>query len=145
MGVATRIDGGSLENRWHRATVALVSGHVVASFMFFLIVVAQTPGLDPPPESAALFIAVTTAGVVSHQLVRWGSPTGYPASMLTGVFVLVILAVVASGTFGPIGPRTNPVGPIAYAILGLAVVVSAGLAWRGETGAGGASPSRISE
>lgn len=127
----TPAGGGSLRNRWHHVTLALLGGLVVASFMFFLIVVVQTPGLDPPPESAALFIAVTAAGVVSHQLLRATDTIGYPAAMLTGGFVFVILALVATGTYGPIGTRTNPIGPVSY--VALAVAASYRQEWPGET------------
>ena len=120
----------SRRNRWHRVTLALLAGLVTASLMFFLIAAVQTPGLDPPPESAALFVVVTTAGVVSYHLLRGGDTVGYPAAMLTGGFVLVVLGLVATGTYGPVGPRTNPVGPLSYVALAVAVVVAAGLAWR---------------
>lgn len=130
--------------RWHRITLALLGGVVTASFMFFLITAVQTPGLDPPPESAALFIVVTTAGVISYHLLREGDSSGYPIAMLTGGFVFVILALVASGTYGPIGTRTNPIGPISYAALAVAVILTAGLAWwhgiRTETSSASRSP-----
>ncbi len=121
------------DSRWHGAVVALTGGLVAASFMFFLIAVVQTPGLDPPPESAALFLLATTAGVISDRLLRRGVTAGYPAAMLTGVLVLVVVAVILVGTYGPAGPRTNPIGPISYVALAVAVVVMAGLAWRTET------------
>lgn len=117
-------------SRWHGLTVALLSGHVVASILFFLIAAIQTPGLDPPPESVALFVVVTMAGVISYQLLRWELGFGYPAAVLTGGFVFVILALVGTGTYGPIGPRANPVGPISYAALSVTLVLSAGAAWR---------------
>lgn len=127
MTAATSAGDGS---RWHRLTLTLLRGHVAASFMFFLIAAIQTPGLDPPPESAALFIVVTTAGVISYQLLMLEGTIGYPAAMLTGVFVFVILGLVATGTYGPIGPRTNPIGPISYIALAVSIIVSAGIAWR---------------
>lgn len=136
----TRITAG--RSHWHGLTLALLSGHVAASLLFFLIAAIQTPGLDPPPESAALFIVVTTAGVISYQLLRWEVALGYPAAILTGGFVFVILALVATGTYGPIGARTNPIGPISYAALGVAVIVSAGVAWRKGIMAKTSSPSQ---
>ena len=134
-------NGSGAGSRWHGAVVALTSGLVAASFMFFLIAVVQTPGLDPPPESAALFLVATTAGVISDRFLRRGATVGYPAAMLTGVVVLVVVAVILVGTYGPGGPRTNPVGPIAYVALAVAVVVTAGLAWRTETATGAPSAS----
>lgn len=110
--------------------------------MFFLIVVVQTPGLSPPPESAALFIVVTTAGTISYQLLRRGDVIGYPAAMLTGGFVFVILALVATGTYGPIGNRTNPIGPISYSLLAGAVIIVAGVAWHNAAGTELAAASR---
>lgn len=117
-------------SRWRRLTLALVGGHVAASFMFFLIAAMQTPGLDPPPETAALFIVVTTAGIISYQLLRMTPTIGYPAAMLTGGLVFVILGLVVTGAYGPIGSRTNPIGPVSYAALGVALIVTAGVGWR---------------
>ena len=133
-----RTDGGTFgrsesENRWHGVAIALTGGLAAASFMFFLIAVVQTPGLDPPPESAALFLLATTAGVISDRLLRREATAGYPAAMLTGVVVLIVVAAILVGTYGPGGPRTNPVGPISYVTLAVAVVITAGLAWRTET------------
>lgn len=121
---------GGARSRWYRLTLSLLGGHVAASVLFFLIVAIQTPGLDPPPESAALFIVITTAGVISYQLLRWDDPLGYPAAILTGGLVFVILALVASGTYGPIGGRTNPVGPVSYIALAAALIVTAAMGWR---------------
>ena len=141
-----RTDGGTFgrsesENRWHGVALALTGGLVAASFMFFLIAVVQTPGLDPPPESAALFLLATTAGVISDRLLRRGATVGYPAAMLTGGLVLVVVAAILVGTYGPAGPRTNPVGPVAYVTLAGAVVVAAGAAWRTETARTGTTAS----
>ncbi|MDX1745735.1 MAG: hypothetical protein R3324_07345, partial [Halobacteriales archaeon] len=126
---------------WHAVTLALTGGLASASFMFFLIAAFQTPGLDPPPESAALFLVATTAGVISYQLLRAGGTVGYPAAMLTGGFVLVAVALIVVGTYGPAGPRTNPVGPVSYVVLAVAVIVTAGAAWRSETPTGVSSAS----
>ena len=139
---ATDDGGHGSEDRWHGRTLALTGGLAAASFMFFLIAVVRTPGLDPPPESAALFLLATTAGVISDRLLRRGDTTGYPAAMLTGLLVLAVVAVILVGTYGPAGPRTNPVGPIAYVTLAAAVVVTAALAWR--TGTPGDAPSASS-
>lgn len=125
---------GSRWNRWHQVTLALLGGFVVASFMFFLIVVVQTPGLNPPPESAALFIVVTTAGTISYHLLHWGDVIGYPAAILSGGFVFVILALVATGTYGPIGTRTNPIGPLSYSVLAVTLIIAAGVAWHNAVG-----------
>lgn len=128
-------------SRWHGLAVALTGGLVAASFMFFLIAAIGTPGLDPPPESAALFLVATTASVISYHLLRGGGTAGYPAVMLTGLLVLAVVALIVVGTYGPAGPRTNPVGPVAYVALAAAVIVTAGVAWRNETTTGTASAS----
>jgi hypothetical protein len=136
---------GSGSNGWRRATLALLAGLAVASFCFLLIVVAATPGLDPPPESAALFVVATTAGVIGSVLLRGpGTATaGYLAAVVTGAIVLATLALVVSGTYGPAGPRTNPVGPVAYGLLAAATIVVAVAGWRdaAATGVTGAPSS----
>lgn len=140
--VETGPDEGSRRTRWHRVTLALLGGLVAASFMFFLIAAIQTPGLDPPPESGALFVVVTTAGVISYHLLRGEDSIGYPAAMLTGGFVLVILALVATGAYGPTGPRTNPIGPVSYVVLSVALIITAGVAWRNAVVTEISSPSQ---
>lgn len=117
---------------WHGLTVALTGGLVAASFMFLLIAALRTPGLDPPPESAALFLVATTAGVISYGLLRGDGTAGYPAAMLTGMIVLAVVVLLVTGTYGPAGPRTNPVGPVSYVGLAVAVILTAGAAWRRE-------------
>jgi peptidoglycan/LPS O-acetylase OafA/YrhL len=133
--------GSGNDSRWHGVAFALTGGLVAASFMFFLIAVVRTPGLDPPPESAALFLVVATAGVISDRLLRRGATAGYPAAMLTGLLVVVAVAVIVVGTYGPGGPRTNPVGPVAYVSLAVAVILVAGAAWRSETTTAGSTAS----
>lgn len=122
------------QSEWHRVTRVLVGGFVTASFMFFLLAGLQTPGLDPPPESAALFVVVTTAGMISYLLLDAEGSIGYGTSIFTGLIALMILVVVGSGVYGDIGPRTNPLGPLFYLVLALAVIASAGLAWRAAPG-----------
>ena len=134
-------DGEPRAGRLHRLTRALLAGLVAASLMFFLIAVVQTPGLDPPPETAALFVVVTTAGVVSSHLLRTEDQFGYPATILTGVFVLGVVALVATGTYGPVGSRTNPVGPVWYLVLAVSVMVAATLGWRRDVSAEATSAS----
>lgn len=133
--------GVSARTGWHVVALALTGGLVAASFTFFLIAALGTPGLDPPPESAVLFLVATTAGVISYQLLRSGGTAGYPAAMLTGGFVLVAVALIVVGTYGPAGSRTNPVGPVSYVVLAVAVIVTAGAAWRDETTPGASSAS----
>lgn len=132
--------GGS-GSRLHDVVVALTDGLVAASFMFFLIAALGTPGLDPPPESAALFLVATTAGLISDRLLRGDGTTGYPAAMGAGLVSLAVVALIVLGTYGPAGPRTNPVGPVSYVALAGTVIIAAGAAWRSATTAGVSSPS----
>lgn len=134
MAHATLQESSARVPKWHHLTTALVGGLVVASAMFFLIVVAQTPGLEPPPQSAALFVVTTTAGVVSYLLLARQHRAAYPMALFAGLSVVLTLALVGGGTYGPVGTATNPIGPISYVVLGLAVVVTAGLAWRAQRG-----------
>jgi hypothetical protein len=123
----------SAPDPWTRLTRALVGGLTVASAGFFLITVLQPEGLDPPPETAALFLVATAAAATSYLLLALElSALGYAASVLTGLYVLVTVAVVVAGTYGPPGPETNPVGPVAWLLLSVAVVGSAARAWRGQ-------------
>jgi peptidoglycan/LPS O-acetylase OafA/YrhL len=116
--------------KYHTGVRALLGGFVVASALFFLVAVVRMPGLDPPSQSVALFIVATTAGVVSYLLVVQGRRSGYLAAVLTGLYALVAVGLVAGGVYGPVGGQTNPAGPLAYVMPAAAVVVTAGLAWR---------------
>lgn len=126
-------DGLHHENGWRHLTHALLRGLVASSLLFFLIAAFQTPGLDPPPESAALFLVATASGVISLHLLRTTPRVGYPATALAGLVVLGVLTLILTGTYGGAGPRTNPIGPAFYAALAVAVVVSSGVAWWSET------------
>lgn len=130
--MATRtVSGGSTEqSAWETSTTALTGGLTVASFMFYLLAAVQTPGLDPPPESVALFLVATTVAAISYLLLRAGSPLGYPAAIVAGVVVFAVVAVIVAGVYGPPGPETNPVGPVVYLVLAAAVVVTAAQSWR---------------
>lgn len=118
------------QSTWETTTTALVGGLTVASFMFYLLAAVQTPGLDPPPESVALFLVATTVAAISYLLLRAGNPLGYPASILAGVVVFAVVAALVVGVYGPPGPDTNPIGPAVYLALAAAVVVTAVRAWR---------------
>lgn len=120
---------------WDPLTRALLGGLGFASAGFFLIAVVQTPGLDPPPETAALFLVSMTAAAISYLLLGHGLlGSGYIAAMLTGGYVLLSVGVVVSGAYGPAGPETNPIGPIAWILLSVAVIVSAVFAFRERSG-----------
>lgn len=118
-------------SRWGSATQALLGGLAIASAGFFLITVTQPAGLDPPPQTAALFLVSTTAAAISYLLLAQGlHRLGYTAGILTGLWVIVSVALVVSGMYGPPGPETNPIGPIAWMLLSLAVIVAAVFARR---------------
>lgn len=117
---------------WGRLTKVFLGGLIVASAGFFLIAVVQTPGLDPPPQTAALFLVSLTAAVVSYLLLETGFQSlGFAATILTGVFVVGSVVLVVLGIYGPAGPETNPIGPVAWVLISLAATASAVVAWRG--------------
>ncbi|ELZ82136.1 hypothetical protein C455_02964 [Haloferax larsenii JCM 13917] len=130
------------ETEWHHITRALVGGLAAASAMFLHIAVVQTPGLDPPPQTAALFLVAAAGGVISYLLLDRETVVAYAMAALTGVFVLVAVGVTVLGVYGPPGPETNPVGPIAYVLLAVLVIVTSGMSWRShETGEPGPEPT----
>jgi peptidoglycan/LPS O-acetylase OafA/YrhL len=117
---------------WHQYLRAFLGGLVVASAMFFVVAAVQTPELDPPPETVAVFVVAATAGTVSYLLLDHRPTAGYATAALTGGYVLLEVALVVAGVYGPAGPETNPLGPIIYVVLAVAVVLTAALSWRGR-------------
>jgi peptidoglycan/LPS O-acetylase OafA/YrhL len=115
---------------WHDVTLAVLGGLAVASVLFAHVAVVQTPGLDPPPEMVALFVAAAALATVGYLLVRSRAPLGYPVGVFVGLVVIAEAVAVVAGVFGPAGPETNPVGPVVYVGLAVVVVVSSGVAWR---------------
>ncbi|WP_396612842.1 hypothetical protein ACH9L7_06110 [Haloferax sp. S1W] len=130
MAYSTLSTESELETEWHHITRAFVGGLAAASAMFFHIAVVQTEGLNPPPETAALFLVAATGGLISYLLLSRDDVLGYAMAALTGVFVLVAVGLTVLGLYGPAGPETNPVGPIAYVLLAIVVIVTSGLSWR---------------
>lgn len=126
---------------WHQLTVALLGGLTLASVLFAHVSTTQTPGLDPPPESAALFIAAASVAVVGYLLATNGSPIGYPVGALAGLVVVATTAVIATGVYGPAGPETNPIGPVAYLGLAAGASLASVKAWRGSRRAGSETAS----
>lgn len=122
-------DGGA--STWDGLARAFLVGLAIANAGFFHIAVVATPGLDPPPETAAVFLVATAAAATSYVLLARGLlELGYLAAILSGAYVLVSAVLVVAGIYGPPGPETNPLGPIAWVLLALAVVASAWLARR---------------
>lgn len=115
----------------------------VASAGFLHVTVVQPAGLDPPPETAALFVVATALPAGSYLLVRADYRLGYVAAVVSALWVFVILGLVLAGTYGPVGEGTDPVGPVAYGLLAAGLVVSSvnGLRRRpAGTGASGPPP-----
>lgn len=123
-------DPSGTQSQWHDVTLALLGGLGVASILFAHIAVVQTPGLDPPPQTAALFIVASTIATIVYLLVKQGSASGYLVGMLTGVVILTEITLVVGGTYGDAGPDTNPIGPGVYILLSVAVVITSTLAWQ---------------
>lgn len=136
--VPTRPDPST---EWHRLTAAFLVGLTLASALFAHVAAVQTPGLDPPPETFALFVVAAVAGAVAYVLVSQESAYGYAAAALAALVVLAEMAAVLLGVFGDPGPETNPLGPIAYAVVALATLVAATLASRRESAPDSTGPS----
>lgn len=115
----------------HQLTLALLGGLTLASVLFAHIATVQTPGLDPPPESAALFVVAATAAAVGYLLVSQESRLGYPAGVLAGLVTLGAVGTILTGVYGAAGPETNPVGPVVYVLLAAGVALASLVAWRG--------------
>lgn len=114
-------------NGWRRGALALLVGVFVMSAMVFHIVAVQTPGLEPPVALAPVFVFVAVTAAIAFPLLWWDGTAGYAASTLAGLLAVVGIVLALLGTFGPVsvGP-----GPLVYALLGAALVVSSVVAWR---------------
>ena len=115
---------------WDRATLAFLAGIAVGSVLFAHVAAVQTPGLDPPPETFAWFVAMAMASVASYLLVRENVQFSHVAAVLTGLVVLAGISVIVSGTYGAAGQQTNPVGPAALVALAAATIFTAAMGWR---------------
>lgn len=99
--------------------------------MVFQAAVIRPPGLSPPPAGAIpLFAFTTTAAVISFVLLRRGDPTGYAAAILTGVLPVVTVGLVVTGRAGEFTGGGIQPGPVVFTLLGMALVVTTGIAWR---------------
>lgn len=66
-----------------------------------------------------------SAAALSYFLLVHGAPqAGYTAGILTGVYVFSAIAHIVSGIYGQGGPRANPIGPLAWILSSVAVVVA---------------------
>lgn len=146
MATETPTEPNSIETPWYDAALALLVGIAVLGAMVFLVAVIRPPGLSPPPAVAIpLFVFNTTAAVMGFVLLRRSGTLGYAAAIVTGGLVVVTIALLATGTVGELPSGGNPIGPLTYAVLGVALVVTTGVAWRNRmaTGASTASNSAV--
>lgn len=117
--------------KWDSLTRACTGSLAIMSAGFFLIAVTQPQGLDPPPETAAIFLVSVTAASLGYLLLAHGATkAGHRVAILAGLFVILGISIVVTGVYGPGGPRTNPIGPVAWILLSVAVMVSGILAQR---------------
>ena len=134
MTPGTRADPGPVTNRWCDASLALLAGIAVMGAMVFQAAVIRPPGLAPPPAGAiSLFVFTTTAAAISFVLFRRGDPAGYAAAILTGVLPGATVVFVLTGRVGEITGGGIQPGPVVFTGLGVALIVTTGLAWRQRT------------
>ena len=146
MATETRPDPGSVTNRWDNASLALLAGIAVMSAMVFQAAVIRPTGLSPPPTGAiSLFVFTTTAAAISFVLLRRGDQAGYAAALVTGALPVVTVILVMTGSLGEIPSSGIQPGPVVFTVLGVALVVTTGIAWRQrsatETTSAASSPS----
>lgn len=131
MATETPTESKSIKSPWHNASLALVVGIAVFGTMVFLAALIRPPGLSPPPAMALpLFIFNTTAAVMGFVLLQRSGALGYAAAIITGVLVVLTIVLLATGTIGELPSGGNPIGPLAYAALGVAVILTTGIGWR---------------
>lgn len=116
---------------WRQVSIALLGGSMILGSSVFLVTVLQAP-IGPPIEAAPLFVWNTTAAAVAIVLLAHHNRYGYAASLATSGLVLISLALLASGVMGGINPGSIPLGPISYAGLAVALIITTILAWRTE-------------
>lgn len=114
----------SSEERWYDATVALLVGTIVFSGMVFHSLAVQMPKESPPVEAAPLVVLITAAAAISYLLLRRNNATGYEAAAVTGILVIVSVVLVGAGVVGQLKPATNPIGPLLYIALGVAIFLT---------------------
>lgn len=117
---------------WRDVSLALLVGIIVLGSSVFLVAVLQAP-IGPPIEAAPLFTWNTTAASVAIVLLWQDNKYGYAASVLTGLLVLVSLALIGMGAYGSIQPGSSPLGPLSYAALAIALIGTTVAAWREQS------------
>jgi hypothetical protein len=146
MTTETPIDPRSTALGCDVASLALLVGIAVMGAMVFLAAVVRPAGLAAPPAGAIpLFVFTTTAAAISFVLLHQASPAGYAAAILTGLLPVATVVLVVTGSVGEISSGGIQLGPVVFTALGVALVVTTGIAWRKrtatETTASSSSPS----
>lgn len=100
-------------------------GTIVFGSMVFQSLAVQLPKESPPVEAAPLVVITTAAAAISYLLLRRNNATGYEAVAVTGVLTILTPVLIGAGVVGELKPGTNPIGPLAYIVLGVALFVSA--------------------
>lgn len=118
------------EHRWFDVTLALLAGEIAFGVMVFHGLAVQIPEVSPPVQAAPLIIIPTVGAVISAVLLLRNNVWGYATAAITGLLAVVFLLSVGAGIVGELKPGTNPLGPLAYVLLGAALFVSAVVAWR---------------
>ncbi|WP_338727937.1 hypothetical protein [Haladaptatus sp. DJG-WS-42] len=122
----------STDTPWYDTSLALLVGIAVMGAMVFQAAVIRPSGLAPPPAGAIpLFVFNTTAAVMGFVLLRRTDAAGYAVSIVTGILVVGTVVLVGTGAIGET-PSSNGIqaGPVVYTALGLALIVTSGVAWR---------------
>lgn len=133
MAPETLTERKSNEHRWYDITLALLIGEIVFGAMVFHGLAVQIPEVSPPVQAAPLIIIPTAAAAISSVLLLRNNAAGYVAAASTGLLAVIFLLLVGAGIVGALKPETNPLGPLAYILLGLALIISASMAKRRRT------------
>lgn len=123
----------SSEHRWYDITLALLVGEIVFGAMVFYGLAVQIPEVSPPVQAAPLIIVPTATAAISSVLLLRNNVAGYVTAAITGLLAVIFLLSVGAGIVGTLKPETNPLGPLAYILLGVALFVSAMTAKRQRT------------
>lgn len=119
-------------NGWRHVALALLVGIIVLGSSVFLVTVLQAP-IGPPIEAVPLFVWNTTAASVALVLLWQDHTFGYAASILTGILVIISIALIGMGVYGGVKPGSSPLGPLSYVALAIGLIVTTVLAWRGRS------------
>lgn len=115
--------------QWRDIALALL-----AAFVFFTVweslEIALGTSIGPTVEALQLLVAGTAFGIISFSLLRSDFELGYVLTALTGLYGILALVLVRTGTVGGIKPGTPSFGPVVFLLVAALLVVSTYLAWR---------------